>query len=62
EPVIGLGDHVPAFLLREVKIKKTPARKTTKSAKVSETESDRSDVETAVEVEIAEPKSETKAA
>ncbi|MGF1447626.1 MAG: DEAD/DEAH box helicase, partial [Pikeienuella sp.] len=47
EPVIGLGDHVPAFLLREVKIKKTPARKTTKSAKVSETESDRSDVETA---------------
>ncbi len=62
QPVVGLGDHVPAFLLREVKIKKTPARKSSKAARTSETESDRDDAETAVEVEIAETKSESKAA
>ncbi len=62
QPVVGLGDHVPAFLLREVKIKKTAPKKSSKAAKATETDPDRADAETAVEVEIAEPKSESKAA
>ncbi|GMG85215.1 DEAD/DEAH box helicase [Paralimibaculum aggregatum] len=31
-PVVGLGDHVPAFLLREVKLKKPAPRKSAKAA------------------------------
>ncbi|MEM1382008.1 MAG: DEAD/DEAH box helicase [Pseudomonadota bacterium] len=48
EPVVGLGDHVPAFLLRPVKL--TATRKPTKAD------------EEAAEVEMTEPQTEDEAA
>ncbi|MEO0994603.1 MAG: DEAD/DEAH box helicase [Pseudomonadota bacterium] len=46
EPVVGLGDHVPAFLLREVQL---PKKRTTTKAKAGDT----SEADTAEESEAA---------
>ncbi len=54
EPVVGLGDHVPAFLLREVKIRKTSAKSAKKTDEVDETDT--------TGPEIDETGSESKAA
>ncbi|MGF1501521.1 MAG: hypothetical protein ACFBSD_06865 [Paracoccaceae bacterium] len=52
--MVGLGDHVPAFLLREVKIRKTSAKSAKKTDEVDETDT--------TGPEIDETGSESKAA
>ncbi len=55
KPVVGLGDHVPAFLLREVKLKKSATRA---SSKVEEDDAP----DTPVQPDVTEAGSEPKAA